>query len=123
VHTASEMIDLRDRLGDGVRLAFVTPEGRRNDPVGGVWTFRFARVAWHTQYIAANAEGREKQATYLLLRHLLDEARDQGVAALSYGAVTEQEGKVLNPGLERFKSDFGGGLVIHDFYTLPLRPR
>ncbi|MGE0650966.1 MAG: GNAT family N-acetyltransferase [Alphaproteobacteria bacterium] len=123
VHTVSEMIDLRDRLGDSVRLAFVAPEGRRHDPVAGVWTFRFARVAWHTQYIAANAEGREKHATYVILRHLLDEARDQGVAALSYGAVTEQKGKVLNPGLERFKSDFGGGLVIHDFYTLPLGPR
>jgi hypothetical protein len=123
VHTASEMIDLRDRLSSGVRLDFVAPKGRRADPVGGVWTFRFARVAWHTQYIAANAEGREKHATYLILRHLLDEARDQGVAALSYGAVTEQEGRVLNTGLERFKSDFGGGLVIHDFYTLPLGPR
>lgn len=123
VHTVSEMIDLRDRLGDSVRLGFVARKGRRNDPVGGVWTFRFAKVAWHTQYIAANAEGREKQATYLILRHLLDEARVQGVAALSYGAVTEQDGRVLNPGLERFKSDFGGGLVIHDFYTLPLGAR
>jgi hypothetical protein len=54
---------------------------------------------------------------------LLEEARYQGVATLSYGAVTEQEGRVLNPGLERFKSDFGGGLVIHDVYTLSLGAR
>jgi hypothetical protein len=120
VHTVGEMLDLRDRLGDEVRLGFVARQGRRNDPVGGVWTFRFAKVAWHTQYIAANVEGRDMQATYLILRHLLDEARHQGVATLSYGAVTEQEGRVLNPGLERFKSDFGGGLVIHDAYTLSL---
>jgi hypothetical protein len=120
VHTVEEMMELRHRLTDGVALVLVAPKGQRDAPIAGTWLFRFGRIAWHTQYIAADAAGRKKQATHLLLHHLLEEVRARGVAALSYGAVTEYEGRVLNPGLERFKAKFGGGLVIHDFFTLSL---
>ncbi len=120
VHSAAQMIDLRARLGDSVGLWIVTAPDAPDVPLAGVWLFRFGRTAWHTQYIASSPEGRDKRAMHLLLQHLLTAARDQDVAALSYGAVTEQDGRVINPGLEQFKVEFGGGLVIHDFITLPL---
>ena len=119
VHTADELIDLRQRLGEGTALWLV--HGDDHDaPIAGVWLFRFGKVAWHMQYTAANAEAREKRAMHLLFQRLLTEARDAGVTHLSYGAVTEQGGRVLNPGLERFKAVFGGGLVTHDFFSLAL---
>ena len=120
VHNVTELIDLRARLGDSVSLWLVTANDMRDMPLAGVWLFRFGQVAWHTQYIASSPEGRDKRAMHLLLQHLLSSARAAGVAALSYGAVTEQDGHVINPGLERFKVEFGGGLVIHDFLTLSL---
>lgn len=120
VHTDDELIDLRERLGERVALWVAHDRGRTDSPVAGVWLFRFADVAWHMQYTAANAEGREKRAMHLLFHHLLTEARTAGVTHLSYGAVTEQGGRVLNPGLERFKAVFGGGLVTHDFFQLSL---
>ena len=120
VHSADELIDLRQRLGEGTALWLAHAQGRQDSPIAGVWLFRFGQVAWHMQYTAANAEGREKRAMHLLFQRMLTEARAAGVTHLSYGAVTEQGGQVLNPGLERFKAVFGGGLVTHDFFTLPL---
>lgn len=120
VHTVAELVDLRARLGDAVSLWLVTAAAEPETLLAGVWLFRFGKTAWHTQYIASSPEGREKRAMHFLLQHLLSAARAGGIAALSYGAVTEQDGLVLNPGLERFKVEFGGGLVIHDFFTLSL---
>jgi hypothetical protein len=122
VHTAAELIDLRARLGDAVSLWIVAANGQHDVPLAGIWLFRFGQVAWHTQYTASSPEGREKRAMHFLMQHLLTLARAEGIAALSYGALTEQEGLVINPGLERFKAEFGGGLLIHDFFTLPLEP-
>lgn len=119
VHSAEELLDLRDRLGPSVALWLACAAGNP-EPLAGVWLFRHGKTAWHTQYIASSPAGRELRAMHLLLQRLLDETRSSGVAALSYGAVTEQGGRVLNPGLEQFKVEFGGGLVIHDFFTLAL---
>ncbi len=120
VHTIDELLGLRDRLGSQVALWLVRERSANSTPLAGVWLFRHGNTAWHTQYIASSPAGREARAMHILLQRLLDEARAQGIAALSYGAVTEQEGRVLNPGLEQFKVEFGGGLVIHDFFTLSL---
>lgn len=119
VHTADELIELRDRLGSDVALWLARQPGTQV-PLAGVWLFRHGKTAWHTQYIASSPAGRELRAMHILLQRLLDEARANGIGALSYGAVTEQDGRVLNPGLEQFKVEFGGGLVIHDFFTLSL---
>jgi hypothetical protein len=37
------------------------------------------------------------------------------------GISTEQQGTVLNDGLYRFKSEFGGGGVVHEFFEIDLR--
>ncbi len=120
VHSLDELLALRDRLGSSVALWLVRDRDGSDVPLAGVWLFRHGKTAWHTQYIASSPAGRNVRAMHILLQRLLDEARAQGVAALSYGAVTEQEGRVLNSGLEQFKVEFGGGLVIHDFFTLSL---
>lgn len=119
VHSIEELLDLRDRLGPSVSLWTARARATR-ELLAGVWLFRHGKTAWHTQYIASSPAGRDRRAMHALLQRLLDEARAGGIAALSYGAVTEQEGRVLNPGLEQFKVEFGGGLVIHDFFTLSL---
>jgi hypothetical protein len=66
------------------------------------------------------ADGRERRAMHLLFNRLMIEARASGVTHLSYGTITEQCARVLNPGLEQFKTVFGGGLVTHDFFELSL---
>ena len=120
VHSAEELIDLRQRLGERVALWLIYNRGQRNSPIAGVWLFRFGTVAWHMQYTASSSEGRRKRAVHLLYQRMLTEARVAGVAYLSYGAVTEQSGLILNPGLEHFKEELGGGLVTHDFLSLSL---
>jgi hypothetical protein len=120
VHSEDELIDLKRRLEEEVALWIAHAPGQPDSPIAGVWLFRFGNVAWHMQYTAANAEGRNKRAMHLLFYRILSAARAMNVSHLSYGAVTENGGRVLNPGLERFKAVFGGGLVTHDFFTLSL---
>ena len=38
-----------------------------------------------------------------------------------FGTSNERQGRFLNEGLYEFKSNFGGGGVAHEFYTLNLR--
>lgn len=86
---------------------------------GGTIIFRYP-TAWHTQYIGATNIGRQ----YCLLDVTLDRAIKESQAAgcwFSFGISSEDnEGKRLNAGLYRFKSDFGGGGVVYDCYQIDL---
>ena len=43
-----------------------------------------------------------------------------GLQDFDFGISTEAEGMILNEGLYRFKSEFGGGGVVHEFYEMRL---
>jgi lipid II:glycine glycyltransferase (peptidoglycan interpeptide bridge formation enzyme) len=75
--------------------------------------------AWHTQYIASTADGRDLCATHLLFDGIIQEAEKRGVRFVSFGRSSEEGGR-LNRGLFAFKSGFGAGAVCHDTYLVSL---
>jgi lipid II:glycine glycyltransferase (peptidoglycan interpeptide bridge formation enzyme) len=45
---------------------------------------------------------------------------DLGARYFDFGISNEQEGRILNEGLYRFKVSFGAGGVVHEFYEVEL---
>lgn len=118
VHMEAELIELHRRFPQQIR----TWGAYSSDStlIAGVWLFELNKHCWHTQYIAANDQGRALFATDLLLETIIERATENGVRYFSFGASTEDQGKKLNPGLYSFKAGFGSGSVAHDFYHLDL---
>lgn len=84
--------------------------------VAGITIYETPTVA-HAQYIATTAEGEGLCALDCLFDWLIsDRYRDK--AFFDFGICNEDEGRVLNHGLLRFKEGFGGRVVPHDFYTI-----
>ena len=118
-HTLDEMRLLHERFPENIRLTLA----RRGDlPVAGVVIYRAANVD-HAQYIASNEEGNQLNALDLIFSQLIEEARQEGKSYFDFGISNEDNGRVLNQGLYQFKSGFGGGGVVHEFYDLEFGSR
>lgn len=118
VHSVAEMTLLRDRFPEHIDLWLVRdPDGAA---VAGGWFFRYSPRTWHAQYISTTEAGRECSANDQLIEQVMASAKEEGVRYFSFGSSTEQEGRVLNAGLYAFKSSFGFGSVVQDFYRFDL---
>ena len=114
VHTLAEITELARRFPD--RIRFVA--ARRGDAVlAGAVLFDTGGVV-HAQYIAAGEEGMAVSALDLVFDHEITRARASGARWFDFGTSNEDQGRVLNEGLHRFKSEFGAGGVAHEFYEL-----
>lgn len=118
VHTAEELLMLRDRFPRNIALWLAQDGDGRC--LAGCWIFMFGTKAWHTQYIASTAEGRDRCATHLVADSVISKAEKNRVAFFSFGTSTEGDGRELNAGLFGFKTAFGAGTVCHDIYRLRL---
>ena len=87
--------------------------------VAGVVLFNSTNV-WHAQYIASNEIGYSLSALDAIFESLIDVAKTSGALYFDFGTSNEQDGLVLNDGLYRFKSEFGGGGMAHEYYELVL---
>jgi hypothetical protein len=110
-HSTAELTLLRSRFPGQI----VLHEAHRGDELlAGVVVYDFGHTV-HTQYLAASAAGRACGALSLLLAELVG-----GIYAqrphFSFGISTEDEGRVLNPGLVAQKESFGARAVVHDRY-------
>ncbi|MEO5951346.1 MAG: GNAT family N-acetyltransferase [Chloroflexia bacterium] len=118
VHTLDELRLLRDLFPDSIDLWIA--EDHLDMVVAAVWVFRFQSRCWHAQYIAADLAGMELNATHLVLESIANAALAESVQYFSMGCGTEDGGAILNAGLFDFKSGFGFGSVIQDFYRIDL---
>jgi lipid II:glycine glycyltransferase (peptidoglycan interpeptide bridge formation enzyme) len=75
---------------------------------------------WHAQYIASNESGNQVSALDAVFGAAIEEARAGGARYFDFGTSNESAGQVLNDGLFRFKSEFGGGGVAHEYYELAI---
>jgi hypothetical protein len=119
VHTPGEMCLLQERFPENIGL-WLAEDAGASRLLAGCWVFVHAGRAWHTQYIAATPEGRERCATHLLFDGVIRAAAGKGAGFVSFGCSTESGGREVNRGLFDFKTGFGAGAVCHDFYRLPL---
>lgn len=116
VHTLADMQDLVSRFPKAIRVLLARHGGV---PVAGLVIFATPMV-WHAQYIASTPEGASAGALEWLFEAAIAEAAAAGARTFSFGVSTEQEGQWLNEGLYRFKSEFGGGGMIHEFFDMRL---
>ena len=117
VHSLAEIALLAERFPDHIRCICGTVGGR---VVAGTVLF-MTPTTYHTQYIAASETGHEVSALDLVFEHCMAAAQQNGKRWFDFGISTEQGGSVLNDGLYRFKSEFGAGGAVHEFFELDLQ--
>lgn len=116
VHSVEEMHGLQRKFKTRIKhYAVLNAEGR---VIAGTVVYDTGRVA-HTQYIAANDEGKHTGAFDLLVSELLANEY-AGHEYFDFGISTEANGMVLNEGLVFQKESFGGRGVCYDAWRLNL---
>lgn len=116
VHSLAELTLLMERFPDNIQVRCATVNGVVE---AGVILFNSSNV-WHAQYIASSETGYTVSALDAVFESAIDEARKVGTRYFDFGTSNEQSGFVLNDGLYRFKSEFGGGGMAHEYYDLVL---
>lgn len=116
VHTLEEITFLQSRFPEQIRC-IVGAIGDR--VVTGVVLFHSPRVA-HVQYSASTAAGNSVGASTMVMDYATGKSADLGARYFDFGISNEQEGRILNEGLYRFKTSFGAGGVVHEFYEVEL---
>lgn len=114
VHSLAEISLLAARFPENIRCIVARWQHKI---VAGVLLFNTPGVH-HAQYIASSAEGYRLSALDAIFNYCISMATDAGCRWFDFGTSNEQSGTVLNKGLYEFKSEFGGGGVVHEFYTL-----
>lgn len=87
--------------------------------VAGVVLFKTQNVI-HAQYIASSQRGQEVSALDAVFDRCINLSKLSGVHYFNFGVSTENSGQYLNDGLHQFKTEFGGGGVVHEFYKIAL---
>lgn len=119
VHTFEEIQILARRFPDNIEVLVAFDKGTA---IAGTMLFH-SRSATHAQYIAASDAGRDRHALDAVFARAIAEARARGACYFDFGISNEDEGRVLNEGLYRFKYEFGAGSAVHEFYELDLTKR
>lgn len=111
-HDAEEMTALANRFPEAITVHVALAESAI---VAGAVLFHTPGVA-HAQYIACNQSGQELSALDALFEACIEQARSRGARWFDFGISNVERGRVLNEGLYRFKTEFGAGGVVHEFY-------
>jgi len=117
VHSAEELALLHLRFPESIRVVSAT---HNTIPVAAVVLFN-SRHVWHAQYIASSEVGYDTHALDAIFDAIIARATESRARYFDFGTSNEDAGKTLNSGLYRFKSEFGGGGVAHEFYQLNLQ--
>lgn len=118
VHSLDELTLLHGRFPEQIAVRCALMDGRVE---AGVVLFN-SPMAWHAQYIAASEAAYAVSALDAVFDAVIEEAQQASARYFDFGTSNEEGGRVLNDGLYRFKSEFGGGGVAHEFYEWELRP-
>ena len=114
VHSLAELALLMARFPEQISVRCALLEGRVE---AGIVLFK-SDFVWHVQYIAASERACDVSALDAVFDAAITEAEQAGVRYFDFGTSNEEGGMVLNDGLYRFKSEFGGGGIAYEFYEL-----
>lgn len=114
VHSLTEISLLATRFPESIRCIVARWQQKI---VAGVLLFNTPSVH-HAQYIASSAEGYRISALDAIFNYCIKMATDTGCRWFDFGTSNEKSGTILNNGLYEFKSEFGAGGVVHEFYSL-----
>ncbi len=116
VHSVEEITLLAELFPHEIQIRCAVADGV---VVAGVLLFLSANV-WHAQYIASSEAGYAVSALDAVFDTIISEAGTHGARYFDFGISNEDGGRVLNEGLYGFKTEFGGGGMVHEFYELKL---
>ena len=117
VHSLNEINLLAQRFPNNIR--FVT--GLLNGKVEAGVVLFITQMTHHAQYITASTLGNKTCALDMVFEHCMANASMQGARWFDFGISTMDSGQVLNAGLHHFKSEFGCGGVVHEFWELSIQ--
>jgi hypothetical protein len=116
VHSLAEIETLLERFPEQLRIVVARHEKR---VVAGTVLF-IAGPTTHTQYLASDETGHALGALDLVIDAQTRAARERGARWFDFGISNENHGRTLNHGLHRYKSEFGAGGTVHEFFELDL---
>lgn len=119
VHSYDEMQELCNRFPENIRIVSALLEG---EVIAGMILY-ITKTVVHSQYSASSPIGNRLSALDPVVQYCLSLAKDIDRWYFDFGISTEKDKKILNSGLYDFKSEFGGGGVIHMIYELTLSIR
>lgn len=117
VHTVDEISFLAKRFPEEIRCVCGLLE---SEVVAGVLLFQ-TRTTLHAQYIASSERGYSVSALDAVLEHSIGLAAADARRWFDFGISSTASGTILNEGLYEFKSEFGGGGTLHEFFLVDLR--
>lgn len=116
VHSLNEIILLKSRFPDNIKLYIANIEG---EIIAGVVVFSDSNNGFvHTQYISANDIGKKNGAVDAILNFILIEIKGK-YSRFSFGISTSKG--ILNSGLLNQKEGFGSVIEVIDSYKKTLR--
>lgn len=116
VHSLAELNLLVEWFPESIQVRTATVEGSIE---AGVILFNSTNV-WHAQYIASSEKGYSVSALDAIFESAIEAAKTANAHYFDFGTSNELGGLVINDGLYRFKSEFGGGGMAHEYYELML---
>lgn len=117
VHSLKELIELKALFDETLDL--VVTKNEIGEVISGVLFFNINHVC-HAQYIASSTEGYDVGGLDYLFENKINSLMKEGRRYLAFGTSNEDEGRILNQTLYRFKRQFGAGSVSHLSYILDL---
>ena len=116
VHSLSEIGMLAERFPQEIQCICA----KLNKQIVAGTVLFVTNTAYHAQYIASSDKGYEAAALDMIFNYTIDRAVREGKRWFDFGISTESQGNVLNNSLYRFKTEFGGGGFVHEFYEIDL---
>lgn len=116
VHSIAEINMLAGLFPNHIRCICALLNGA---VVAGTILF-ITKTCVHAQYIASNDAGHTISALDAIFEECINFSKNNGKNWFDFGISNEDSGKYLNDGLYKFKLEFGGGGVVHEFYEISL---
>jgi len=114
VHTLAEIDLLAQRFPENIQCVC----GVVNGTVEAGTILFITPTTYHAQYIAASEIGYDIAALDAIFEKCILKAIENNAKWFDFGISTEEAGTRLNSGLFRYKSEFGSGTTVHEFYQL-----
>ena len=115
-HSFKEILELFKKFPNNIKLT-VALSGQK--VICGVVTFSGKNIE-HAQYIASNTESNKIGGLDFVFQNLIESTSRHGKRWFDFGTSNLDHNSQLNDGLYRFKSEFGGGGIAYEEYTLEL---
>lgn len=116
VHSLTEMIYLRDKFADNIKLYCAYDSA--GQILGGVLVYDCG-ICIHCQYVATTNAGREQGVLSLIYDYIIAN-ECSNARYFDFGSSNEDHGRFLNEGLLAQKYSLGGRAVAYNIYRIAL---